>query len=139
VQIVGQGPLLGPLQALAQQLALADRVQFVGAVDHAALPALYTAANVFVQTSRHEAQGMALLEAAACGVPAVGTPVGVLPELGISATDEASLASALGALLADKPRRAALAQSAREQVRADYSLDGAVQTFREVYASVAQP
>ncbi|MGP1614910.1 MAG: PepSY domain-containing protein, partial [Pollutimonas bauzanensis] len=46
-----------------------------------------TAADVFVQTSRHEAQGMALLEAAACGVPPVGTPVGVLPELGLSATD----------------------------------------------------
>src|SRR5690606_17827872 len=101
VRIAGEGPRLAALRAQAAALGLAERVSFLGAVDHGALPQFYAPASLFVQTSRHEAQGMALLEAAACGVPAVGTPVGVLPELGLAAADEASLAASLLSLLDD--------------------------------------
>ncbi len=137
VRIAGEGPLLAPLQGLAAGLGLAERVQFLGPVDHGALPAVYAAADVFVQTSRHEAQGMALLEAAACGVPAVGTPVGVLPELGLPAADESALAETLGALLADSARRIALGQAARQRAADEFSLEGAMERFRALYAEVA--
>lgn len=137
VRIAGQGPLLAQLQGLAAGLGLAARVQFLGPVDHGALPAVYAGASVFVQTSRHEAQGMALLEAAACGVPAVGTPVGVLPEVGLPAADEATLAETLGGLLGDPARRKALGQAARERVEEEFSLEGTMRRFRALYGEVA--
>jgi glycosyltransferase involved in cell wall biosynthesis len=138
VRIAGQGPLLAPLQALAAELGLAHRVEFLGPVDHGALADLYAASDVFVQTSRHEAQGMALLEAAACGVPVVGTPVGVLPELGQPAADAATLATALDELLADAPRRKALWRAAQASVAEEFSLNVAVARFRDLYAEVSQ-
>lgn len=136
VRLVGHGPLLPTLQALAAQLGLSERVRILGPLDHTALPAIYASADVFVQTSRHEAQGMALLEAAACGVPVVGTPVGVLPEVGLAARDEAALVQTLGGLLGDEPRRRSTGEAAREQVRAEYGLDLALRRFRELYANV---
>ena len=137
VRIAGQGPLLAALQRQAVGLGIADRVEFLGSVDHAALPGVYAAADVFVQTSRHEAQGMALLEAAACGVPVVGTPVGVLPELGLPAADEPSLVFALRDLLGDGPRRQVRGREARERVVQEFSLESAMRRFRAVYAEAA--
>ena len=137
VNIAGQGPRLAALQQQAAALGLTDRVTFLGPVDHGALPELYTASTVFVQTSRHEAQGMALLEAAACGIPPVGTPVGVLPELGLPAADETTLAAALSALLADEPRRVALACAARDRVLSEFTLGAALGRFNHLYAEAA--
>src|SRR5262249_48955804 len=57
----------------------------------------------FVVSSRHEAQCMVALEAAACGVPVVGTHVGVIPELGRPTArvgDAIALAELLAASLA---------------------------------------
>ena len=81
LELVGDGPLRPGLERLAHDLDLEPNVRFRGAVDHAALPDVYRAADACVVSSRHEAQCMAAIEAAACGVPVVGTRVGVLPEL----------------------------------------------------------
>lgn len=137
VRIAGDGPLLGALQAQAAELGLQERVAFLGAVEHGALPSVYAEASVFVQTSRHEAQGMALLEAAVCGVPAIGTPVGVLPEIGTAASTEAELAGALEALLHDPARRLRLGREARERAAEGFGLARAKRTFCELYAEVA--
>lgn len=137
VQVAGEGPLLVALQAQASALGIAERVSFLGPVDHGALPDLYGAAGLFLQASRHEAQGMAVLEAAACGVAPIGTPVGVLPELGLPAADEASLAAALQELIADPARRSAVAQSARERVAAEFSLPVALNRFERLYDQAA--
>jgi glycosyltransferase involved in cell wall biosynthesis len=137
VRIAGEGPLRVRLEQLAGELGLDERLDLMGGVDHGALAGVYGAARVFVQTSRHEAQGMALLEAAACGVPAVGTPVGVLPEIGWTAGTEVELAEALRQLLSDEPQRQALGQSARERVAERYALGPAVGEFRRLYAEAA--
>lgn len=137
VRIAGQGPHLAGLQSLAGRLGVADRVEFLGAVEHGALPGVYAAADVFVQTSRHEAQGMALLEAAACGVPAAGTPVGVLPELGMAADSEEAMVFALRELLGDAPRRQLLGQAARARVVDIFSLEAAQRRFQRLYEEAA--
>ncbi len=82
LDVAGDGPLREPLATLAERLGLGDRVRFLGAVPHDRLPTLYRTADLFVLSSRHESQGLAALEAAACGTPVVGTAVGVIPELG---------------------------------------------------------
>ena len=127
--IAGDGPLAGELAAQARGLP----VRFLGAVDHAALPGLYRQAAVLAQTSRHEAQGLAVLEAAACGVASLGTPVGVLPEVGQVAQTELDLAQAMLERLQDAAGRQALASSAHARTLRDYGLPGCVERFVEIY------
>jgi glycosyltransferase involved in cell wall biosynthesis len=127
--IVGQGPLRRALEAQAAGLP----VRFAGEVRHEALRALYQSAALAAQSSRHEAQGMAILEAGACETGAVGTPVGVLPEVGQPAADEATLGEAMTELLADGPRRRALGEAARAKVVAGFGLEPAVERFVGLY------
>jgi len=137
LRVVGEGPLMNELQAFASELKIAERVEFLGAVNHGDLPALYQAADVFVQASRHEAQGLAVLEAAACGLPVMGTPVGVLPEIGLIARNEDEIAQHLIELIADPPRGKTLGEAARAKVEADFSLGVALGRFMDVYRSLA--
>lgn len=78
-ELIGSGPCEDALRAQIVQLGLTGHVQIRGSFPHDALPALYQGATAFVLSSYHEAQCMALIEAAACGIPAIGSAVGVLP------------------------------------------------------------
>jgi glycosyltransferase involved in cell wall biosynthesis len=136
LEIAGHGPLRGELQRLAWHLGVADDVVFRGEVAHDALPRVYAAASAFVLSSRHEAQGMVALEAAACCRPVVGTRVGVLPELepaaGATAPvgDAPGLAQQLRAVLEDASERGS---AGRELVAREFSLEGCVERFRLIY------
>ncbi len=77
---------------------------------------------------------MALLEAAACGVPSVGTPVGVLPEIGRAAPTEAEMAQRLNEVLWDEAGWQRDRQAARRRVEAGFSLAGAVERFVNLYS-----
>ncbi len=140
LEIVGGGPLLGELQALATSLGVADSVCFRSAMDHGLLPAAYQAASVFVLSSRHEAQGMVALEAAASGIPVVGTAVGVVPELApdgcVAPRDAAALAGGIEAVLRT---RGEISQHAamRPLVETTFSLEVCVERFRQCYARLA--
>jgi glycosyltransferase involved in cell wall biosynthesis len=79
--VAGDGPLAPDLQARARQLGLAGNVSWLGRVPYREMPAVYNRAHLYLQTSRHESQGLAVVEALACGLPALGTPVGLLPEV----------------------------------------------------------
>ena len=142
--VAGEGPEEAHLRALATTLGIADSITFLGAVPHDRLPDLYRQSELFVLTSRHEAQGMAPLEAAACGLPIVGTAVGILPELAPSAAltvpkgDHAALAAALTALLADPARHHAMRQTAIA-ASARYSLPNTTGHFRTLYGTAATP
>lgn len=70
--IVGAGPERSSLQALAETLAVADRVRFAG---HLPEPVVeFHHASLFVLSSRTEGLPNAMLEAAAAGLPIVATP-----------------------------------------------------------------
>jgi glycosyltransferase involved in cell wall biosynthesis len=88
-RMVGTGPDLQALKNLAVQLKIADRVDFVG--HQADTRTYYWAADAFLLTSRYEPFGLVLLEAVACGLPAV-----VLPCEG----DAPAIAGRIGARLA---------------------------------------
>lgn len=64
------------LRRLSRQLGLDDRVAFVGRVEQGILPVYYSAADVLVLPSEYESFGLVGLEALACGLPVVATPVG---------------------------------------------------------------
>jgi phosphatidylinositol alpha-1,6-mannosyltransferase len=73
--VLGEGDDQPRLQALADELGLADRVRFMGAIDRGALVQAYRAADLFVMPSTGEGFGIAYLEAMACGTPALGLDV----------------------------------------------------------------
>ena len=140
LDIVGNGPLQHDLEQLACELGVGSAVHFRGNIDHAALPDVYHAASAFVLSSRHEAQGMVAIEAAACGIPVIGTCVGVIPELvaadavvPIGAVD--ALAEALFATSTDADARG---RARRIQARAQtaFGLAPCVARFRSLYAQV---
>lgn len=80
--IGGAGPLRGELESLTASLDLADRVRFLGFVPETTLPLHYQAADLFVLPTRElEGFGLVAVEALACGIPVLGTPVGAIPEV----------------------------------------------------------
>jgi glycosyltransferase involved in cell wall biosynthesis len=138
LDVIGVGPEEGRLRSLAAELGIADRVNFLREVPHPQLPEYYRRASLHVLSSRHEGFGMVTLEAAACGVPTVGTAVGILPqvpELGVAVPvgDDAAMAEAIWALLADDARRKALSQSARRAVEDRFTVQHTAEHLRALY------
>ena len=142
LHVAGDGPLRPALQQRAHAPDLAGKVHFLGAVPHDELPNHYRAATLFALSSRYESQNMAVLEAAACGLPAVGTAVGILPDLLppdclAPAGDPAALAQAMQRLLQDEARRAAVAQQVQAAVEQRYALARTVPALLHLYRSLA--
>ena len=115
LMIAGQGPNEAALRALAAELGVADRVDFLGHVDQARLVDLYGAVDIVANCSEREGISNVLLESLACGTPLVATPVWGSPEVvkvaeaGRLTRDRsvAAIAEGIGAVLADPPDRAA--------------------------------
>ncbi|MDX1995971.1 MAG: glycosyltransferase [bacterium] len=142
VDIIGEGPLRPPLEALSSQLGIESRVQFLGAVHHLDMPNHYQQAALHILTSRHEGQGMVTLEAAACAVPTISTAVGLVPdvpEIGLTVPvgDDAALAAAIRSLLNDAARRAQLAESALHATRTRFTIQQTAAALRTLYGGLS--
>ncbi|OGL65939.1 hypothetical protein A3B21_04690 [Candidatus Uhrbacteria bacterium RIFCSPLOWO2_01_FULL_47_24] len=140
--IVGEGPLKAALQAEIQLRRLQSKVTLVGAVPISDLPLYYQAADLFVlPTVAFEGLGMATLEALACGIPVVGTPVGATSEV-LGALDPALItrgkdADAIAQGILDffaRPldERAKLRKKAREIAEKNYNWERAIDELEEV-------
>ncbi|MDQ3012875.1 MAG: glycosyltransferase family 4 protein [Acidobacteriota bacterium] len=81
----GHGWLFDEVFKLVEELKLQDQVRFTGYVADEDLPALYSAAEVFVYPSLYEGFGLPPLEAMACGTPTITSNVSSLPEVVSSA------------------------------------------------------
>lgn len=118
--IAGQGPEQLRLEDLARQLGVAERVNFLGLRDWSELRQIYWAGDVFVFPSRHEIFGLVLLEALACGLVLVSTPVGAAPDVVSAETGRlipigqpTALAQTLQDLLIDPDHLPRLTETAR--------------------------
>ena len=79
--MVGDGPLQEALLFQARRLGIANRVSFVGKRPHDEIPLWMNAADVFCLPSIREGRPNVLMEALACGTPAVASDVGSVPEI----------------------------------------------------------
>jgi glycosyltransferase involved in cell wall biosynthesis len=68
-------------KVLVQALGLEEHVHFLGPVDDADLPALYSGCSLFVFPSLYEGFGLPVLEAMACGAPVACSSSSSLPEI----------------------------------------------------------
>jgi glycosyltransferase involved in cell wall biosynthesis len=145
--IVGSGagqPLSieASLQAQVEAAGLAQRVSLVGRVD--SVQDYLRASDVFVFPSLFEALGLSLLEASACGLPAVASRTGGIVDVvedGASGRlvepgSAAALAEALTGLLDDPARRSAWGTRARAIAEARFDLDASVGRYRALFAEL---
>jgi glycosyltransferase involved in cell wall biosynthesis len=136
---IGEDTLRGDVQSRAQRAGLGAHVRFRGFVPPEELAPLYRSAHLHVVSSRYESQGVAVLEAAAAGLPTVGTAVGLLPSLApraaccVAPGDAPGLARAICALLEDGARREAMGAAAQAFARA-HDVRWTAGAFERIYA-----
>jgi glycosyltransferase involved in cell wall biosynthesis len=144
LDLAGEDTLGGELQRRASARRVGDSVRFIGFVPHDRVASLLADADLYVQSSLHEAAGVAVLEAAAAGLPIVGTRVGHVADwagdraLAIDTIDAPSLAQAILALHGDPSRARAIAAQAQAwalEHHASWVADRVASLYREVAAA----
>jgi len=75
------GGLLGECKKIIATSMMTDKVKIVGPVNNDELAEYYSSHAVYLNTTSYESFGMAVMEAAACGIPIVSTSVGEIPLL----------------------------------------------------------
>jgi glycosyltransferase involved in cell wall biosynthesis len=124
LDVVGEDTLGGAVQNLCAGLQLQQHVTFHGFQPTERLPAFYQRAHLLVVTSRHEAAGVVVLEAAASSLPTIGSAVGYVADwspyaaYAVPAGDETALADGILTLLGDPARRERMAHEAARRARA---------------------
>ena len=128
--IVGDGPELEHLEQCAEEEFVNTSVQFITGVPDKHMPALYAGADAFALTPRElpgdiEGFGIVYLEAAAHGVPSIGTKTGGGPEavldgetgLIVPPEDTKAITQALDKLLGDRALKAPLGAAAKRRAQ----------------------
>ena len=129
----------GPVARAVSDLGIGDRVRFVSGLTASALAELYGSAEVAVVPSLYEGFSIPAVEALACETPLVATTAGALPEVVgdcaalVKPGDPAELASALGCLLDDAPRRRALGAAGRRRVEDRFTWRAVAAATADVY------
>lgn len=140
--MVGDGPERGRAEHLAWQLGVSPHVEFLGKQN--GVERLIRLAHVLLMPSEMESFGLASLEAMACGVPAVATRVGGLPELITDGVDgflenvgdcEAQAARVVQ-LLTDDTLHTRVAQAARKTASTRFCTDKIIPLYEKYYESV---
>ena len=137
--LVGDGPERQMLAGLAQQLRIDSKIRFLGFRDDVA--ELLRAADVFTLPSLSEGLSVALLEAAASGLPIVATDVGGNreivnpPECGliVPARDPRALADAYLKLLHNPATCTLMGARARARIVEQFSLQRMVEEYSCLY------
>ncbi len=136
---------------LAEELAIADAVRFVGNVPDKDLPALFNAATAYIGVSRRadgtrvEGFGIALAEASACGLPVIAGRSGGLAEavrdgetgLVVDPDDPAAVVAALKRLLEDQLLARRLGQAGRKAIETYYNWDRVIRDLRDIESQVS--
>lgn len=130
--ILGDGPLRGDLERLADSLGIGDQVDFLGF--HPDTERYYNRAKVFVLTSSAEGLSVAMMEAMSCGLPAVVPAVGDHADVVrngvtgylIEGDDQAAFVAAISDLIEHEELRRTLGENARSTILHGYTVeDGA--------------
>jgi glycosyltransferase involved in cell wall biosynthesis len=116
------------IEAEAERLGIASRLHFLGFQQDVAQ--ILRSVDVVTLPSFEEGLPLALLEAMACGLPVVTTPVGGIPEavaheetgLLVPTGSSAALATAIVDLLRNQARSAQLGTAARNRIRTEFSV-----------------
>ncbi len=135
----GDGPQRENLERRIAELALQDRVHLLGL--RRDVNNVLQSLDLFVLPTHQEALGTAFIEAAALGLPTVGSRVDGVPEvvadgesgLLVPPQDSAALAAAINQLLGDPARRQAMGRVGRQRVETLFSREAMARGMEAVY------
>jgi len=131
------------LRAYVDGRGLSAGIHFAGEVGN--VHEYLQASDIFVLPTEEDAFPLALIEAMACGLPVVSTPIGGIPEivthgkngLLVQPRDFDQLRDALRDLIANRDRAASLGQAAARTVRARYSREAIAKEYVELFNRAA--
>jgi phosphatidylinositol alpha-1,6-mannosyltransferase len=147
--IVGGGPYRSTLDKLVREFGVEEHVVFTGGVPGEELPAHHAMADVFAMPCRTrgsgldvEGLGIVYLEASSTGVPVVAGRSGGAPEsvrdgetgLVVDGWDVGAIAAAVGDVLADPDRAAAMGAAGRKWVVDDWQWNAKARRLGELIA-----
>ncbi len=145
--VVGRGPGLDPLTALARRLGVAPRVRFCPNVSDEELPSYLRAADLFVFPSQNrlEGFGLAVAEAMACGLPVIVADMPGVRELITPGVEglltepllSSDLADRVDELLGDPARRLRMGGAGRRRAESRYGAATVVDALLRVYGSLS--
>lgn len=137
--VLGEGPLRGELEALAQARGVGDAVSLAGRVGDVAW--WLRRADVVVHPARWEGFGLALLEAMLCARPVVASRVSSIPEivldgesgLLVAPDDPVALGAAVRLLLDDPARARSYGEAGLARAHAEFSVARMAERTLAVY------
>jgi len=149
---IGGGALAADLRRRAEQLGLAQRIEWRGACAQPEVLAAYRAADLFVLAAKVSADGdrdglpNVLMEAQSQRLACIATTVCGIPELiedGVTGLlvapgEPAALAAALAGLIGDPARRAALGAAGEQRVRGSFAMTAGIDHLARYFGGVAE-
>ena len=142
--VIGDGPRRAHLEARVDAMGLRADVRFVGNRDD--VPAWLSCLDVVALPSYgEEGVPQSLMQAAACGLPAVSTTVGAIREavidgetgLIVPPKDVPALAAALERLMTDAGLRTRMGVAARARAEREFGIDRMLDAMERVFAAAA--
>ena len=143
--IIGDGPRRTHLEARVAALRVGNEVRFTGNQDD--VPAWFACAEVATLPSYgDEGVPQSLMQAAACAVPAVSTPIGAIAEavvdgktgLLVPPRDVPKLAAALMRLMADSALRKRMGEAACAYAQENFGIDRMLDGMERVFTQVVE-
>ncbi len=138
LKLIGADYLNGSVQQMIHLFGLYEKVTYCGVVEYEKMIDYYRWADILLHTSRHEAQGMIIVEASACKVVVCGTKVGLLSDflhdkaVTVNVGDYPELADAVLSLLDDTERMKKLRTSAYDWV-IEHDISWSVMHMKTLY------
>lgn len=139
-----KGEYLAYLKGLVSKYDLEGRVELMGSLPQADLPAYYNVASVFVLPSYYEAFPKVVVEAMACEKPVITSRMGGTSDSvddGVNGFlvpfgDSKGLAKSLVTLLQDEALSKRMGRIGRERVLREFSWDAVAGRFDSIYSEV---
>ncbi len=143
--LIGRGPDRSSLETLARSLGVEDRVEFMSALPHEQAMAELARCHLHVMPSRHDAFGVAHIEAMAAGVPTIageGTGARDIVAAGegallVPAGNVNALAGAIDTLLSEPGELRRLGEAARQTAFEHFSWKRCGRQTADVYREVS--
>ncbi|WP_163846171.1 glycosyltransferase family 4 protein [Pseudooceanicola aestuarii] len=134
-------PFLAELKSRVTQAGLEGRILFLGFIDHDLQTRLMPALSLVVNVARYEPFGIVPVEGMGAGTPFVCSDTGYYREFShqescgliVPPGDPDAAAQAVGALLDDPDRHAAMARAARDAAVAHHSIEREADAISDVY------
>ena len=141
LDLVGDGPERAPMEALARELGIDNRVRWHGSQSQSALVEFYRGAAALIVPSADEGLGLVAVEAMLCETPVIAFESGGLPDVvqndrtGILVNERSPelLAAAIKQLLSRDDRGAALGAAGRMHALATFAPESVARRYVDIY------